>query len=129
MSADEIATQEKAEKELAREEQLNSLMRENTVNKYAKSFVLLGYPEEKANEAATAQYDNDFETLTKLQKEHQEEILKKKEAEWLKSRPTIASGVGDEKPSYTKEQFDRLGYSARVAFKQKYPQTYEAYTK
>ena len=122
------AAQEKAEKEAERQEQFDKLLKENTVNKLSKNFLKLGYPEDKAEEAANAQYDGDTETLFRIQSEVQESLIKQKEAEWLKSRPMVTTGVGDEKANVTKEQFDRMGYSQRVEFKQKYPETYKSYT-
>lgn len=122
------AAQEKAEKEAERQEQFDKLLKENTVNKLAKNFLKLGYPEDKAEEAANAQYDNDTETLFRIQSEVQASLIKQKEAEWLKSRPPVATGVGDEKTTVTKEQFNKMGYSQRVEFKQKYPETYKSYT-
>lgn len=122
------AAQEKAEKEAERQEQFDKLLKENTVNKLSKNFLKLGYPEDKAEEAANAQYDGDTETLFRIQSEVQESLIKQKEAEWLKSRPYVSTGVGDEKTSVTKEQFNRMGYSQRVEFKNKYPETYKSYT-
>ena len=87
--------QEKAEKEVERQEQFDKLLKENTVNKLSKNFLKLGYPEDKAEEAANAQYDGDTETLFRIQSEVQESLIKQKEAEWLKSRPPVATGAGD----------------------------------
>lgn len=122
------AAQEKAEKEAERQEQFEQLLKENTVNKLSKNFLKLGYPEDKAEEAANAQYDGDTETLFRIQSEMQESLIKQKEAEWLKSRPVVTTGAGDEKTTVTKEQFNKMGYAKRVEFKQKYPETYKSYT-
>ena len=122
------AAQEKAEKEAERQEQFDKLLKENTVNKLSKNFLKLGYPEDKAEEAANAQYDGDTETLFRIQSEVQESLIKQKEAEWLKSRPPVTTGAGDERTTVTREQFNKMGYSKRVEFKQKYPETYKSYT-
>ena len=122
------AAQEKAEKEAERQEQFDKLLKENSVNKLSKNFLKLGYPEDKAEEAANAQYDGDTETLFRIQSEVQESLIKQKEAEWLKSRPVVTTGAGDEKTTVTREQFNKMGYSKRVEFKQKYPETYKSYT-
>jgi len=95
-SEDEIAAQEKAEKEAERQAELESLKKENTVNKLVKNFIKLGYTEEMAEKAAEAQYDNDTEEIFRIQSEHQALMLKQKEAEWIKSRPSIASGSGED---------------------------------
>ena len=53
-TAEEIALQEKAEKEAEREEAYQKLLKENTVTKYEKNFLALGYSEELATRAANA---------------------------------------------------------------------------
>ena len=95
LSEKEQASIEKAEKEAEREQQFNELLRENKINKLEKNFVLLGYDEEQALRAATAQYDGDTDTLFKVQQEVQQALIKKKEEEWLKSRPPINAGAGN----------------------------------
>lgn len=89
------AAQEKAEKEAERQEQFDRLLKENTVNKLAKNFLKLGYPEDKAEEAANAQYDGDTETLFRIQSEIQQSLIKQAEADWYKSRPQVATGAGE----------------------------------
>lgn len=95
LSEKEKASLEKAEKEAEREAQYQSLLRENQINKLAKNFVLLGYSDEQANTAAAAQYDGDTETLFKIQSDVQQALVKKKEAEWIKSRPEPNAGNGE----------------------------------
>lgn len=94
-SAEEIALQEKAEKEAEREEAYQKLLKENTVTKYEKSFLALGYSEELASKAACAQFDGDTDELFKIQQNFQATLLKQKEAEWAKSRPTPQAGNGE----------------------------------
>lgn len=94
-SAEEIALQEKAEKEAEREEAYQKLLKENTVTKYEKNFLALGYSEELATKAANAQYDGDTEELFKIQQDFQTSLLKQKEAEWAKSRPNPQAGNGE----------------------------------
>lgn len=89
------AAQEKAEKEVERQEQFDRLLKENTVNKLAKNFLKLGYPEDKAEEAANAQYDGDTETLFRIQSEIQQSLIKQAEADWYKNRPPVATGAGE----------------------------------
>ena len=86
--------QEKAEREAERDAKFNQLLKENTVTKLEKNFLALGYPQDKATEAAEAQYDGDTDTLFKIQSEVQQTLIKKKEAEWLKNRPPVNSGAG-----------------------------------
>lgn len=94
-SAEENALQEKAEKEAEREEAFQKLLKENTVTKYEKNFLALGYSEELAAKAANAQYDGDTEELFKIQQSFQTNLVKQKEAEWAKSRPNPQAGNGE----------------------------------
>ena len=92
LSEKEQADLEKAEREAEKEERFNQLLRENSINKLEKNFVLLGYNEEQANKAATAQYDGNTDELFKIQLEVQQALVKQKEAEWIKNRPLVNSG-------------------------------------
>lgn len=96
-SADEIALQEKAEREAEKEAQFQQLLKENTVTKYEKSFLKLGYPEELAQRASNAQYDGDTDELFRIQSEYQAMRDKKLEEEWMKSRPQANVGVDSDK--------------------------------
>ena len=95
LSEKEQASIEKAEKEAEREQQFQDLLRENKINKLEKNFVLLGYSDEQAKKAATAQFDGDTDTLFAVQQEVQQNLIKKKEAEWQKSRPPVNAGTGN----------------------------------
>jgi hypothetical protein len=92
LSEKEQADLEKAEKEAEKEEKFNQLLRENSINKLEKNFVLLGYNEQQALKAATAQYDGNTDELFKIQSEVQQTLVKAKEAEWIKNRPLVNSG-------------------------------------
>lgn len=92
LSEKEQADLEKAEREAEKEERYNQLLRENSINKLEKNFVLLGYNETQANKAATAQYDGNTDELFKIQSEVQQALVKQKEAEWIKNRPLVNSG-------------------------------------
>lgn len=126
-SADEIAMQEKAEREAAKDERISMLERENTINKFVKSFMGLGYSEDMAEKAASAQYDNDTEILFKIQNEFLAKQQASIKAELMKSMPKPISGAGEEQPSATYEEFQRMGYQQIVEFKNRYPETYKAY--
>lgn len=82
---------------------------------------------ELASKAAMAEVSGDYMALANIQQQFNEQTIKAKEAEWLKSRPILNAGVGGEKTDITKEQFNAMGYKERVDFKNKYPSTYEAY--
>lgn len=126
-SADEIALQEKAEREAERELQFQELLKENQVNKLEKNFLALGYTEQEAHEASIAQYEGDTDVLFKIQSSVQARMIKDKEAEWLKSRPDVMAGVGSEETTVTKEQFNNMTFAEKVQFKSKYPETYRKF--
>ena len=126
-TAEEIALQEKAEKEAEREEQFQKLLRENTITKFEKNFLALGYPADLAAKEATAQCDNDTDELFSIQQTFIEAKEKAMKADWMKSMPNPPAG-NDDCP-VSKEQFRKMKYSERVAFKQKYPEMYKEYVK
>lgn len=126
-TAEEIALQEKAEKEAEREEQFQKLLRENTITKFEKNFLALGYPADLAAKAATAQCDNDTDELFSIQQTFIEAKEKAMKADWMKSMPKPPAG-NDDCP-VSKEQFRKMKYSERVSFKQKYPEMYKEYVK
>lgn len=98
LSEQEVANMEKAEAEAAKQAEFDELKKQVKVNEYEKTFVLMNYTAEQAHDAAVAQYENDFETLSKIQQEVMEASLKQKEAEWLKSRPEINAGGDNGEP-------------------------------
>ena len=81
LSEQERASQEKAEAEARRDERLAELERENSIHNFTESYLDLGYDKESAKAAATAQVDNDVETLFKLQKKIIDEKILAKEQE------------------------------------------------
>lgn len=95
-TAEEIALQEKAEKEAEREEQFQKLLRENTITKFEKNFLALGYPADLATKAATAQCDNDTDELFSIQQTFIEEKEKTMKADWMKSMPNPPAGNSDD---------------------------------
>lgn len=101
LSEQERASQEKAEEQARRDERLAELERENSIHKFTEQFLDIGYDKESAVKAATAQVDNDVETLITLQKKVIEEKVLAKEQEMYKSIPRAKTGVY---ASMTKEQ-------------------------
>ena len=101
LSEKEQADMAKAEEQARRDERLAELERENSIHKFTESFLDLGYDKESAIAAATAQVDNDVETLFKLQKKVLDEKIVAKEQELIKSMPRAKTGVYS---SMTKDQ-------------------------
>lgn len=105
LSEQERASQEKAEEQARRDERLAELERENSIHKFTESYLDLGYDKESAIAAATAQVDNDVETLFKLQKKILDEKLLAKEQELIKDMPRAKTGVY---ASMTKDQIMQI---------------------
>ena len=120
---------EEAERKAEEAEELSRLRKENAITKFEKSFLALGYSEDMATEAAEAQYENDTDTLMRIQSEFITLHDKQKEAEWQKNRPMPKSG-GDEgeETNITLEQLNRMPYLKQVEFKNKHPETYKQLT-
>lgn len=123
LSAQEQASQEKAEKEAERDAKFAELLRENQVNKYVRSFMSQGYSEELAQKAAESMYDGNTEEFLKVQAQATEATIKAKEAEWLRSRPDVHAGTGS--TQITKEQFANMDVVERSMLRTKDPETYE----
>lgn len=93
LSEQEKASLEKAEEQARRDECLAELERENSIHKFTESYLDLGYDKESAVAAATAQVDNDIDTLFKLQKKILDEKVLAKEQELIKDIPRARTGV------------------------------------
>lgn len=126
---EEIDNQEKAAQEAARQEEFEALKKSVAVGNLTKNFLTLGYPADLAEKAATAQYENDNETLFQIQSKAMAIVKKQMEAEWIRTRPEAASGsTDDDGTSVTPEQFARMGYQKRVELKLAHPKLYEKLT-
>ena len=63
----------------------------------AKSrYALQGMSEELATKAAEAEVKGDMDELASIQRKHTEILLKEKEKEWIKSRPEVSAGNGED---------------------------------
>lgn len=107
LSETEKASQEKAEAEARKQEEYESMKKTLRVNELTENFMDLGYEKALAKEAATAQVDGDTERLLTIQKQFQDKQRKQWEADFLKTRPEIASGMGNA-PQLSKEDFDKM---------------------
>lgn len=121
LSAQEQASQDKAEKEAEREAYIQSIVRENQMNKYVRQYMSLGYSAELAEKAATARADGDEDALLKIQQDAQTAIINAERAKWLKSRPDVSTGTTT---TVTTEQFANMGIIERSKLKRESPDTY-----
>ena len=64
----------------------------NATNRY----LALGMSAEMAKDTAKAELDGDMEKVTENMGKYNEAKVKAAEAEWLKSRPPVNAGQGDE---------------------------------
>ena len=125
LTQDQKQKLEEAERKAEEAEELQRLRKENTVTKYEKNFLALGYPDELAAEAAEAQYENNTETLFRIQNQFLTIRDKQKEAEWQKSRPLPKSGSEEEESMITLEQLNRMSYMKQMEYKQAHPEAYK----
>ncbi len=127
-SESEKLSMEKAERDAALREELEMLRKESQVNKLAKSFMGMGYPEDMASKAAEAQFSGDADELLRIQKQHIDNLEKKIRAELMKKMPVPATGNDDE-IHLTQEQFDAMSYREQLELYEKHPSVYEKFTK
>ena len=127
-SESEKLSMEKAERDAALKEELEALRRESKVNKYAKSFMSIGYSEEMATKAAEAQFDGDTDELFRIQKIYAAETEKRIRADIMKSMP-VPSTSNDDSIQLTQEQFDEMTYREQLDLFEKHPSVYEKFTK
>lgn len=83
---------EKAEREAAFQAEFDALKKENTINKMSKSFIGMGYTEEQAIKAATAQVEGDTDELFRIQQAFLTARDKQREAEWMKTHAVAPAG-------------------------------------
>ena len=115
---------EKAEAEAEREEKYKALLRENSINKFEKNYLGLGYTADEATRMATAEVDGDADMKFKIMTEVNARQFKEKEAEWLKSRPQASTGSGSN--GLTKEQFDKMSLAEKSKLFRENPDEYRS---
>lgn len=120
---------EKAEQEAERDEQFKALVRENQISKLEKGYLGMKYTADEASRMAIAEADGDLDAKMKILAEVDARKQKELEQEFMRKIPQPNFGVGDEKPSMTKEEFQKASYKQVKDFKEKYPNTYKEYMK
>lgn len=122
----EQLSMEKAEREAAIQTELEALRKESAVNKYAKSFLAMGYSDEQAQKAAEAQFANDTDELFKIQKAFNDEYAKKVRQEIMKTMPAPSIG-NDDNVQMTQAEFDAMTYSEQLKLYREHPVVYEKF--
>lgn len=124
LSEVEKASMEKAEKEAAREEEFNKLLRENNINRLEKQYMALGFTTDEAARMAVAEADGDQDAKIKIMKEVDDRKKKDFEKEFFASRPDVNVG-GSSGVTVTKEQFDAMNPVELTQLKRANPAEYE----
>ena len=86
------AEEERAERDKARDEELETLRRERTISKLEAQYLAAGYSSELASASAKAQAEGDTATVIANQMKFIEETKTKLEAAALGKQPTITPG-------------------------------------
>jgi len=94
-SAEEIQTEEKLKAEEEYKKYVSELESYKKTAEAKARYALQGMGEELATKAAEAEINGDMDELAAIQKKHTDELLRKREQEWLKSRPEINAGNGE----------------------------------
>ena len=93
------------------------------VNAYQKTI-----SDDKSIEALIdAVADADHSMIASVIENEVQRRVKSEKAEWLKSRPPVNAGSGEDS-AITQEQFNKMNYHERVEFKNKNPELYKKFT-
>lgn len=97
----------KAEQKQAEDEEKQAYLKEledyKRKNEAIKRYVLQGMDSTLAEKAAQAEIENDMDSLADIQRQHTNNLIKAKEAEWKASRPRVNIGDGGDS-TMTKEE-------------------------
>lgn len=124
MSADEQAEEERRELEEQQKEYIASLEKFKAVAEATARYALQGMGSDMAKQAADAEISGDMDLLSDIQNKHFNQMLKAKEAEWLKSRPQVNVGGGGS-VTVTQEQFDKMNMIERTRLLDEHPDVYK----
>lgn len=125
MTADEQAEIERQEAEAEQKEYVASLEKFKRVAEATARYALQGMNQELAKQAADAEIAGDMDLLSDIQNKYMNQMLKAKEAEWLKSTPQINAGGGSG-VKVTQEQFDNMNIRERTKLYNEAPDVYKA---
>lgn len=127
LSATELASQQKAEEEAQRTEELEGLRKYKAINELSKEYTKRGYSVDMAEKIAEAEYEGDRDTRFKLMDQADAAKRKSWEQEWIKSRPEINTGSGDG-VTVTQEQFNAMSLQDRTQLMRTNPALYDRLT-
>jgi len=113
LSEKEQYDMEAAEAKAKHDEEFEALKAKVAISELKDQFVALGYSVEQANTAAKAQYENDVETLLKVQQQFTADKIEAEKQKILAEMPQPNIGAGNSQ-TYTKEQFENMSMADRT---------------
>ena len=126
-TAEEQEAEAKAEAEKLQAEKFENMSKElnhmKAVNAYQK---VIGDGKD-IDSLIEAVADADHSLIATVIANEVQRQVKEAKAEWLKSRPAINAGSGEES-TITQEQFNKMNYHERVELKNKNPELYKKFT-
>ena len=126
-TAEEQEAEAKAEAEKLQAEKFENMSKElnhmKAVNAYQK---VIGNGKD-IDSLIEAVADADHSLIATVIANEVQRQVKEAKAEWLKSRPAINAGGGEES-TVTQEQFNKMNYHERVELKNKNPELYKKFT-
>lgn len=126
-TAEEQEAEAKAEAEKLQAEKFENMSKElnhiKAVNAYQKTI-----GDEKSIETLIeAVADADHSLISSVIENEVNRRVKEAKAEWLKSRPPVNAGGGEDS-TITQKQFNKMNYHQRVEFRNKNPELYKKFT-
>jgi hypothetical protein len=105
-----------------------ALKRAQTLAEQRAGYIGLGFDADTADKAAAATYDGNFADLTAVFRDFLTAHDKALMADAVRQTPRPGVGATD-KPSVTREQFDKMGYSERMKLFSEQPELYKTFTR
>ncbi len=124
-TAEEAEAEAKAEAERLQQEKYEEMSKELDHIKAVSAYKNIS-TEDAVEKLIDAVADGDHSAIAAIIQKEIKAAVAVKEAEWMKSRPPINTGGGDN--TISKEQFNKMKYQERVEFKSKNPELYKKYT-
>ena len=125
MTEDERKEAERAEESKAIMDELNALREKDRISTYTTKLVASGYDVEAAQKMASALPEGISDDFFSEQKTFIEKTIADTKAEALKQQPSINPGNSIKSKEMSKEDFDKLGYTARAKLKAENPDLYK----
>lgn len=121
---------EKQAELIAELQKQNADMKKNsTIRDIKDNYKGLGYDDKTADDIAKAQFDGDYETVTKLTKEFMAKHDEALKQELMKGTPDPKKGDPNVTVPKTQEEFNKLTYSQLIVLQEEHPAVYAQFTK